>query len=145
MATKIKAYGICLYKKTPHTTKILLCKSVHSKTKWGFLKGGQDQSENKAETAIREFFEESSIEVEIKYLEKYFVQINQKKDIGIYLVNYKNIKDADNYFENEKLHKHCLSWENTKVEFFDIAKIPKIKKKQYKIMNSIIQHFKKVN
>ena len=145
MATKEKAYGICLYKKSAHSTKILLCKSVHSKTKWGFLKGGRDQSENKAETAVREFFEESSIEVEIKYLEKYFVQINPKKDIGIYLVNYNKIKDIDNYFENEKLHKHCLSWENTKVEFFDITKIPKIKKKQYKIMNSIIQHFKKVN
>ncbi|MEA3383746.1 MAG: NUDIX domain-containing protein [Campylobacterota bacterium] len=145
MSEKIKAYGICVYKKMPHLTKLLLCKSVNSKDKWGFLKGCEINSETKRETALREFFEESSIEVDINYLETYFEQINKDKDIGIFLVNYNNIENVYKFFENDKLHNHCLSWENSRVEFFDIKKIPNIKKKQYKIMNSIIQYLKKDN
>jgi len=145
MSDKIKAYGICIYKKMQNSTKLLLCKSVNSKDKWGFLKGCEIENESKKETALREFFEESSIDVDSKYLEEYFEQINTTKDIGIYLVNYKNINNINSYFENDKLHRHCLSWENTKVEFFDINNIPEIKKKQYRIMNKIIQYLKKDN
>jgi len=145
MEHKIKAYGICLYKQEASSIKILLCKSVKSQNRWGFLKGVQDQNESKKQTAIREFFEESGIEVEYKYLENYFEQVNETKDIGIYLVNYKNIKKIDHHFIDEKLLDHFLCWENSEVKFFDIENIKDVKKKQKNIVEEIIKYFKKGN
>jgi 8-oxo-dGTP pyrophosphatase MutT (NUDIX family) len=135
---KDKAYGICLYKKDKNNTKILLCKSVLSKNKWGFLKGVSLESETKEQTAIREFFEESSILVKQSYLEEYFFQENKDKDIGIFLVNYKNIKNINNYFDNDILKEKYLDKENSKVQFMNIKDIPQIKKKQINIASKII-------
>lgn len=143
MADKIKAYGVCVYQILPHSTKILLCKSVNSKEKWGFLKGVQDSCETNKETAVREFFEESSIEMDEGLLETYFEQINRSKDIGIYLVNYNKVKDIDKYFVNDHLIEHYISWENSEVRFFNIDNLPSIKKKQYKMVNNIIRYLKK--
>ena len=140
---KIKAYGISLYKVNKNSIKILLCKSVSSKNRWGFLKGVQDKGEADFQTAIREFKEESSITVEKKYLEKYFEQKNKQKDIAIYLVNYNNIKDIEKYFTNEKLQKKYLSWENSDAQFFDITKLPNIKKKQSKLIQDVIKYLQK--
>ena len=135
---KDKAYGICLYKKDKNNTKILLCKSVLSINKWGFLKGVSLESETKEQTAIREFFEESSILVKQSYLEEYFFQENKDKDIGIFLVNYKNIKNINNYFDNDILKEKYLDKENSKVQFMNIKDIPQIKKKQINIASKII-------
>ena len=143
MEQKIKAYGICLYKIEQSEVKILLCKSVKSQNKWGFLKGVQDQNESKQQTAIREFFEESGIQVEYKYLENYFEQINETKDIGIFLVNYKNVKKIEHHFINEKLLDHFLCWENSEVKFFNLKNMAEIKKKQKDIVEEIIKYFKK--
>jgi len=140
---KIKAYGICLYKKESKETKILLCKSVSSHSKWGCLKGCMEENETKEQTAIREFYEECSIKVDKKYFETYFEQINDTKDIGIFLVNSKNIDNLENYFDNNKLKFQYLSWENSKVCFFDIKKLPIIKQKQYKIIESITNYLQR--
>ena len=143
MEHKIKAYGICLYKNEPKGIKILLCKSVKSKNRWGFLKGVQDENESKKQTAIREFFEESGIKVEYKYLENYFEQINETKNIVIYLVNYKNVKKIEHNFINDKLLDHFLCWENSEVKFFDIDDVKDIKKKQINLVEDIIRYLKK--
>jgi len=140
---KIKAYGISLYKIENNSIKILLCKSVTSKNRWGFLKGGQEKDETNFQTAIREFFEESSIKVETKYLEHYFEQKNDTKDIGLYLVNYKNIQGIMKYFNEDILQKKYLSWENTEVKFFNINALPNIKKKQNKVVYEIINYLQK--
>lgn len=139
---KIKAYGVCLYKKEFNHTKILLCKSTLSKEKWGFLKGVQENFELKEETAIREFKEESSIIISISNLEKYFEQINDDKDIGIFLVDYYKLPMIDQYFFQDKLYKKYLSWENSDVEFFSIDSLPKIKKKQKHLTKEIIAYLK---
>ena len=138
---KEKAYGICLYKKEKNAIKILLCKSVLSKAKWGFLKGVQTQDETIEETAIREFKEESSILVKQSYLEEYYFQENEDKDIGIFLVNYKNIKSCESYFDKDKLKDKYLDKENSDVKFFDINDTPIIKKKQLNISLKIIDFF----
>jgi len=140
---KIKAYGICLYKKEGNTTKILLCKSITSNSRWGFLKGVQIKGESSFQTAIREFREESNINIDRKYLEQYFEQTNKEKDIGIYLVNYNNIKDLGVYFTNGQLYKRYLSWENSAVKFFDIKDLPNIKKKQNYLVENIVKYLKK--
>ncbi len=137
---KIRAFGICLYKKSKDSVKVLLCKSVNSQERWGFLKGVALRSESEVQTALREFYEESSIKVESQNLENLFIQKNEFKNIGIYLVNYDNLKDVDKYFKDEKLYKTYLSHENSDVEFFDINKLPLIKKKQKYLTQDIISY-----
>lgn len=137
---KIRAFGICLYKKSKDSVKVLLCKSVNSQERWGFLKGVALRSESEVQTALREFYEESSIKVESRNLENLFIQKNEFKNIGIYLVNYDNLKDVDKYFKDEKLYKTYLSHENSDVEFFDINKLPLIKKKQKYLTQDIISY-----
>jgi len=140
---KIKAYGICVYKKELYTTKILLCKATTSNEKWGFLKGVSESFESKEETAIREFKEESSIIVSKYNLEDYFEQENKDKNIGIFLVNYKNIPGIELYFNGDQLFPKYLSWENSKVKFFPLDKLPKIKKKQKNIFKDISEYLKR--
>lgn len=134
---KIKAFGICIYKITKNSVEILLCKSISSLDKWGCLKGLKEKNETEQECAKREFFEESSIDINDAKLEKYFEQKNKNKDIGIWLVNAKNIKNLDKYFLENKLIDVYLSWENAKVKFFDIDKIPAIRKKQINLISEI--------
>jgi len=140
---KIKAYGICVYKEEFNTTKLLLCKATTSHEKWGFLKGVSESFESKEETAIREFKEESSIIVSKLSFEHYFEQQNKEKDIGIFLVNYKNIPGIELYFNEDQLYPKYLSWENSKVRFFSLDELPKIKKKQKKIALEISEYLKR--
>jgi ADP-ribose pyrophosphatase YjhB (NUDIX family) len=116
---------------------VLLCKSVNSKQKWGFLKGVCMKYEQQKRCAQREFFEESGIFVDIKKFEEYFEQINPTKDIGIYLVNYNSIQDASEHFLDDELITQCISKENSKVKFFDLKQLPKIRSKQKKIAYDI--------
>ena len=134
---KEKAYGICLYKINKNNIEVLLCKSILSKNKYGFVKGVELKNETKEQTAIREFQEESSIQVKQSYLEEYFFQENEQKDIGIFLVNYKNIKNIDDYFKNNILKEKYLDKENSNIEFFNLKKLPQIKKKQNKMASKI--------
>ncbi|PIF03994.1 MAG: NUDIX hydrolase [Arcobacter sp.] len=141
---KIKAYGICLYKYNKNSTEVLLCKSVNSSDRWGFLKGVANSNETPEETAIREFYEESGITINSKYLEKFYLQKNDTKDIGIYMVNYNSISNIDIYFNNGILYPKYLSSENSEVRFFDIKKLPPIKKKQNTIAQDIIKYLSKL-
>ena len=87
--------------------------------------------------AKREFFEESSISIDIELFEEYFEQINQEKDIGVWLVNSSNIENMDRYFNGNTLKSEYLSWENSKVKFFSLKKLPKIKSMQKKLVSEI--------
>lgn len=142
---KNKAYGLCIYKVEDESIKILLCKSIKSKDKWGFLKGITLRYEDAKRCAQREFFEESSIFVEMDVFEEYFEQINDEKDIGIWLVNAHNVEELDDYFYEDRLATNYLSWENSKVKFFDIKKLPKIRSKQKQIVKAIKSSLKSKN
>lgn len=137
MKSHIKAYGLVPYLVTNDSIKILLCKSVASKDKWGCLKGHKEKDENAYECAQRELFEESSIEVEIGLFEDYFEQINLEKDIGVWLVNTSNIENINEMFFEDKLKNNFLSWENSKVKFFSIDDLPIIRKKQVSLIKDI--------
>lgn len=134
---KVEAYGVVLYKVEKNSIKILLCKSVKSREKWGCLKGMKTSSESARECAKREFYEESSIKVETYLFEEYFEQKNEEKNIGIWIVNVNKIPKLVDYFFEDKLLDNHLSWENSKVKFFDINKLPKIKKKQKTLVKQI--------
>ncbi len=131
------AYGVIPYKIEDGKIKILLCKSVKSYDKWGCLKGVQDKNETAKECAKREFFEESSIRVDIDYFEEYFFQKNELKDIGVWLIDSRKILNINSFFYNDTLYNYLLSWENSKVKFFDIENLPRIKKKQKKIIKDV--------
>lgn len=136
---KIKAFGICLYKYNKDSVELLLCKSIISQNRWGFLKGVALKDETSEETAVREFAEESGIKVEKKYLEKFFIQKNELKNIGIYLVNVKNVKNIEEFFKDASLKKTYLSTENSEVKFFDSKRLPMIKKKQLFLTKDIVK------
>ncbi|MCG3718787.1 NUDIX domain-containing protein [Aliarcobacter butzleri] len=145
MASLVKAYGIVPYYVKGDDIKILLCKSVASKDKWGCLKGTKTKNETAYECAKREFFEESSISVDVALFEEYFEQLNDDKDVGIWLVNFKNIENIEKYFTNDTLKEQYLSWENSKVKFFSLNNLPKIKKKQQDLINEIKDFLKSKN
>ncbi|MBL3520746.1 NUDIX hydrolase [Arcobacter lanthieri] len=133
----VKTYGVVPYLVDKKDIKILLCLGVASQSRWGCLKGSKNRNESAFECAKREFFEESSVFVDIALFEEYFEQINEDKDIGIWLVNSSNIELIDKYFDKDELKKEFLSWENTKVKFFSLKKLPKIKKKQQNLIKNI--------
>jgi len=145
MKPHVKAYGVVPYIVKDDNIKILLCRSVASKDKWGCLKGTKNKNETAYECAKREFFEESSISVEIALFEDYFEQLNIDKDIGIWLVNGKNIENLDKYFTNDTLKNNYLSWENSKVKFFSLDNLPRIKNKQENLIKDIKDFLKSKN
>ncbi|MFW3343231.1 NUDIX domain-containing protein [Aliarcobacter butzleri] len=145
MASLVKAYGIVPYYVKGDDIKILLCKSVASKDRWGCLKGTKTRNETAYECAKREFFEESSISVDVALFEEYFEQLNDDKDVGVWLVNFKNIENIEKYFTNDTLKEQYLSWENSKVKFFSLNNLPKIKKKQQNLINEIKDFLKSKN
>ena len=145
MKSHIKAYGVVPYIVKGNNIKILLCLSVASKNKWGCLKGTKNKNETAYECAKREFLEESSIDVEIALFEDYFEQINIDKDIGIWLVNAKNIDNLEKYFSDDSLKNSYLSWENSKVKFFSLYNLPRIKNKQVYLIKEITDSLRNMN
>lgn len=137
MTKKIKAYGVLVYKIDNGKIKILLCKSSRSLNKWGCFKGVQNRNETSKECAKREFFEESSININTFLFEDYFEQKNSKKDIGIWLVDSKKIKKIDSFFRDEELYSYLLCSENSNAKFFDIENLPEIRKKQKKLIKNV--------
>ena len=145
MRSHVKAYGVVPYLLNGQDIKILLCKSVASKDKWGCLKGTKTKNETAFECAKREFTEESSINVDIALFEDYFEQINIDKDIGIWLVNAGNIENLNKYFDGDTLKNNYLSWENSKVKFFSLNNLPRIKSKQLTLIKEIKDFLKNKN
>ncbi|MDD2895389.1 MAG: NUDIX domain-containing protein [Aliarcobacter sp.] len=145
MRSHVKSYGVVPYLVTNDNIKILLCKSVASKDKWGCLKGTKTSKESAYECAKREFLEESSIDVDIALFENYFEQINIDKDVGIWLVDANNIENFNKYFDNDTLKNNYLSWENSKVKFFSLNNLPRIKSKQINLIKEIKDFLKNKN
>lgn len=133
----IKAYGLVPYKIEDGDIKILLCKSIKSNYRWGFLKGMILKGETPKQCARREFLEESGIDIDYSLFEDYFEQKNKEKDIGIWLVNSEKVKDIEKYFLGYKLVDRYLSWENSKVKYFSIHDLPVFKTKQKKLVKKV--------
>jgi ADP-ribose pyrophosphatase YjhB (NUDIX family) len=145
MRSHIKSYGVVPYLVKDDNIKILLCKSVASKDKWGCLKGTKNSKESAYECAKREFLEESSIDVDVALFENYFEQINIDKDVGVWLVNANNIENLEQYFVEDTLKNNYLSWENSKVKFFSLSNLPRIKNKQITLIKDIKDFLKSKN
>ena len=55
------------------------------------------------------------------------------------------IENIEKYFTNDTLKEQYLSWENSKVKFFSLNNLPKIKKKQQDLINEIKDFLKSKN
>ncbi len=53
------------------------------------------------------------------------------------MVNYNNVEEIEDYFFDDVLGSNFLSKENSKVKFFDLDNLPKIRAKQEKIVKEI--------
>ena len=133
---KLFSYGICLYKIEEEEILIYLNKTS-SISDWNFFKGKMEDNETFEETAIREMFEETNILVRKNQLEDLFEQINKKKNLGVYLVDFNVIN-----FKNLKLDKKEIfegKWLNIKEDII-------VSKNQIKIFNKLTTClFKKYN
>jgi len=144
----VQSYGIAPYWIQDGQVYIFLCKASDSRYKWGFLKGTMNSKERPQECARREFYEESGILVEYDFFEDYFDQENDRKDVGIWLVNAHNIKSIDKFLDKDmKLKPKYRSKELSDAGFFDIAHMPPIKNNQYQMMFDVVDFLKhhKVN
>lgn len=142
MAT-IKSYGIAPYLMKDDKIYIFLCKASDSRYKWGFLKGTLASKERPQECARREFYEESAILVEYDLFEEYFEQTNDRKDVGIWLIDAKHIKSLDRFLDKDmKLKPKYRSKELSDAGFFDIHDMPPIKNNQYQMMFDVVDFLK---
>lgn len=129
------SYGTCLYYINENNVYILLIQPK-GHTEWGFCKGKIEQNETIEECAIRETFEEIGIKINKNELEDYFIQNNKRKDVGVFLVNIKNI-------DNKQLLKINNS-EVFRIKLFNINDEISIYKNQSAILNNLKNYFKGV-
>jgi len=104
---KETSYGVCFYK--IERKKIFIFLNKTSKVSdWNFFKGKQEYNETKEDTAIREIAEETGLIITKKMLEDYFFVINKRKNIGIFLIDSKNINF--NNLELQKEEIYTATW-----------------------------------
>jgi 8-oxo-dGTP pyrophosphatase MutT (NUDIX family) len=129
--SKEYSYGICPYQIMNGTFYVLLNKTS-KKSYFNFFKGKREGNETIEECAIREFREETGIQVHEKKLENFFFQKNKRKNIGIYLVDWTYYQHLPFDFQEEEI------WSASWVPLFNIE----VSKNQLKIMNNIEIFFK---
>jgi 8-oxo-dGTP pyrophosphatase MutT (NUDIX family) len=125
------SYGICPYMIINGYFFILVNKTSRT-SYYNFFKGKQEGSETKAETAIREFKEETGITVKEEDLGKYFFQSNPRKDIGIFLVHFKDYYHSP--FKFQKQEVFSALWINA-------SKPAEMSKNQKGIFSDIMSYF----
>lgn len=89
------SYGIAPYIFENDIIKILV--NTSPKDDWNFFKGKIEDNESVKECAIREFYEEYGVLVDENDLDTYFYSTSKRKNIGLFLVNFKpyiNIKET---------------------------------------------------
>lgn len=129
---KEKSYGIAPYVIMNGYFFVLLNKTSRT-SYYNFFKGKEEDNESKKDTAVREFFEETGIQVEKEDLEDYFEQKNPRKDIGIFLVDFTKYNHLPFKFEENEIYSAI--WVN-------VSKDVEMSKNQKKIYGDIMLHFK---
>ena len=137
------SYGIAPYFINDYNEIYLLVSKSSFVSEMGFIKGKIEHSETIIDTALREFLEESYLDLNIKFLEKYFFQKSKRKDIGIFLYNIKNLHNFKFYFDKNLNLMNFEKKELYSVFFIKISdlNLNNFNKNQQKIMNNIILEF----
>ncbi|QOG12998.1 NUDIX domain-containing protein [Arcobacter sp. FWKO B] len=141
--SSVKSYGVAPYMLKDGRVYLFLCRASDSRYKWGFLKGTKSPKETPKECARREFYEESAILIEYDFFEEYFEQGNDRKDVGVWLVNAQNIKNLDKFLNKDlTLKAKYRSKEINGAGFFPIDDFPPIKNNQYQMMFEVVDFLK---
>lgn len=129
---KEQSYGI-----VPYTIKynsiFILMNTTSSTSFYNFFKGKTEGDEKPDATSIREFYEEAGILVNTKHLEEYFYQNNDKKFIGVYLLDFTNYLNQNFKFDEREIFG--ADWLNIKYHF-DVSR------NQKKIYNEILLYLR---
>ena len=128
---KLKSYGICPYMIISGGFYVLLNKTS-KESFYNFFKGKIEHEETIKDCALREFLEETGVQVNIRDLEDYFFQKSPRKDVGIYLVDWSKYQHLPFDFQEEEI------WSASWVQMKRIE----TSKNQQKIMNDIELFFK---
>jgi 8-oxo-dGTP pyrophosphatase MutT (NUDIX family) len=126
------SYGICPYQIMNGSFYILLNKTS-KQSFFNFFKGKMEKGETIEECAIREFYEETGVLVQKKDLEEYFYQKGNRKNIGIFLLDWSKYQSYPFTFQEKEI------WSASWVPVMDNVEASK---NQQKILNSIILFFK---
>jgi 8-oxo-dGTP pyrophosphatase MutT (NUDIX family) len=130
------SFGIAPYKIIEKEVFLYVCKSS-SISEYGFIKGKIEKEESRIDCVIREVKEETNLNIKKEYLEKFFFEKTKRKDIGIFLINEKNID-----FNLIKLNKEIYSFELKKL---DKELHENFCMNQKKLLNEIFLEFKNKN
>ena len=125
------SYGICPYTIISGNFFVLLNKTSEESF-FNFFKGKIEDGETIKECALREFGEETGINVQEKDLEEYFFQKGSRKDVGIYLVDWAKYNHIPFKFQKKEI------WSATWLEIDTIE----TSKNQQNIMDDIELFFK---
>ena len=125
------SYGICPYAIISGHFFVLLNKTSEE-SYFNFFKGKIEDNETIKECALREFKEESGVEVSEKDLEDYFYQKSPRKNVGIFLLDWSKYQDSIFQFQKKEI------WSATWVQLNNIT----TSKNQQKIINDIELLFK---
>lgn len=125
------SYGICPYLIISGYFYVLLNKTSEE-SYFNFFKGKQESDETIEQCAIREFSEETGINVDIKDLETYYFQKSSRKDVGIFLIDWSKYQHLPFHFQEREI------WSATWVRLKDIE----TSKNQQEIINKIELDFK---
>lgn len=126
------SYGILPYIIKDNSIFILM-NTTSSISDYNFFKGKQEEIETPKETSTREFYEETGILVNKKHLEDYFYQNNDKKFIGIYLLDFGEYYHQSFKFDEREIYRAV--WLNIKHNF-------KVSSNQSKIYNQVLLYLR---
>ena len=70
-----------------------------------------------------------------------YVEVETKSDSAYCY----NIENLDTFFVDDTLKKNFLSWENSKVKFFSLNNLPRIKNKQETLLKEITDFLRNKN
>jgi 8-oxo-dGTP pyrophosphatase MutT (NUDIX family) len=125
------SFGVCFYKIENSSIYILMNKT-NSKSSFNFFKGKKEEGENNIDTAIREIKEETNIDIKLENLETYFFEINKRKNIGIFIVDWNNLKIKKVIYQKEEIYS--VDWVNITNHNIEISK------NQYKLYLNITSY-----
>jgi len=130
--SKEYSYGVAPYTIINGYYYVLLNKALDNNL-YNFFKGKLENTESTKETAIREFYEETGVLVDINDLGEYFYQNSKRKNVGIYLLDWSKYKDKKFHFQKSEIWS--ASWVH--IESAEVSN------NQKKIVKYIQQYFNK--
>jgi len=133
---KEKSIGIIPYLIDDSGVSILLMKSSPNVIQYDFVKGKIEIGETFKECCLREVKEEIGISILEEDLENFIEQLNKRKNIRLYYINWDKYIKTPFVLDNREVYR---------VEWFNLNRMPEVSKNQRLILTDINLRFNKLN